>query len=68
MADLSSYLYVGDRGRFQPDMDEADIIVTVWRRNGMIVWCPGMKVGHYEDTKRMTRSYLARFYTNWTRT
>jgi hypothetical protein len=27
-------LYVGARGAFQPDMDEANIIATVQRRNG----------------------------------
>ena len=29
-----------------------------------IVWCPGMKVKHYVDPKRMTLSYLRQFYTN----
>jgi glucosyl-dolichyl phosphate glucuronosyltransferase len=29
-----------------------------------IVWCPEMRVKHYVDPKRMTLSYLRRFYTN----
>jgi hypothetical protein len=68
MADLSSYLCVGARGLFQCGLDETNIIATVRRRNGMIVWCSEIIVGHCVDPERMTRRYLARLYTGWIQT
>jgi hypothetical protein len=68
MAGLSSNPCVGARRRFQRGMIEAVIIATVRRSNSMIVWYPEMKVGHYVDPEQMTRSYFARFSTDWTQT
>jgi glucosyl-dolichyl phosphate glucuronosyltransferase len=59
---------LGGVAGFQGGLEDLDFITRVRQRNGVVVWCPDLKVRHYVLPERMTLRYLTQFYADRTRT